>query len=198
VVRRHGWGGDPPADDLEARRRIIVAAMRQVDEHGPGQFSIAQVASDLGVIRQTVYRYFPSTDDLFEAVGQHAVEDFVDELTDHLRGIKQPDEWFVEALATAIERLPDRPYLTLLLAAGRTEPFARGITSPEAMAIGREVFARAPVDWHAAGYDDAAVNEVIELMLRVLQSMVIDPPSTPRTGPQLRAWLQRWLAPAIT
>jgi AcrR family transcriptional regulator len=197
-VRRHGWRGDPPADEADARQRIIEAAMRCVDRAGPDQFTIAQVAEDLGIIRQTVYRYFPSTEHLFTAVGQYAVADFIDELADHLRAVRVPADWFVEALAMAIERLPDRPYLTLLLASGRTEPFARGITSPEAMAVGREVVKRAPIDWPAHGYDSGDLDELIELMLRVLQSMVIDPPDPPRTPRQLRRFLRRWLAPALS
>jgi AcrR family transcriptional regulator len=197
-VRRHGWGGRPPTDETEARQRIIEAAMRCVDRHGPDQFTIAQVAADLEVIRQTVYRYFPSTDDLFAAVGQYAVEDFIDELAAHLHDVTDPADWFVEALATAIERLPDRPYLTLLLASGRTEPFARGVTSPEAMAVGREVVKRAPIDWPARGYDSKEIDELIELMLRILQSMTIDPHTPPRTPRQLRRFLRRWLAPALS
>jgi AcrR family transcriptional regulator len=197
-VRRHGWGGKAPADEAEARQRIIEAAMRCVDEYGPEQFTIAKVAEDLEVIRQTIYRYFPSTEDLFAAVGQFAVEGFIDELAEHLGAITEPADWFVEALATAIERVPDRPYLTLLLASGRTEPFARGVTSPEAMAVGREVVKRSPIDWPAHRYDSKDLDELIELMLRILQSMIIDPHTPQRTPRQLRRFLRRWLAPAVT
>ena len=197
-MRRHGWGGKAPADEAEARQRIIEAAMRCVDEYGPEQFTIAKVAEDLEVIRQTIYRYFPSTEDLFAAVGQFAVEGFIDELAEHLGAITEPADWFVEALATAIERVPDRPYLTLLLASGRTEPFARGVTSPEAMAVGREVVKRSPIDWPAHRYDSKDLDELIELMLRILQSMIIDPHTPQRTPRQLRRFLRRWLAPAVT
>jgi AcrR family transcriptional regulator len=197
VARRHGWGGSPPADDDEAGRRILEAAMRCVDRDGPECVSLAQVAAELGVIRQTVYRYYPSTEALFTAVGRLAVEDFIDELAEHLGRITEPADWFVEALATAIERLPQRPYLTLLLATGRTDPFTRGVTSPEAMAVGREVFKRSTIDWPAAGYDAAAIDDLIELMLRLIQSILVDPPPDPRTPRRLRSWLRRWLAPAL-
>jgi AcrR family transcriptional regulator len=197
-VSRHGWGGNPPTDDAEARQRIVEAAMRCVDRSGPDQFTIAQVAAELEVIRQTVYRYFPSTEALFAAVGRYAVEDFIDELADHLHDSTEPADWFVEALATAIERVPDRGYLTLLLASGRTEPFARGVTSPEAMAVGREVVTRSSIDWPAHGYDSGDIDELIELMLRILQSMIIDPHTPQRTPRQLRRFLRRWLAPALS
>ncbi|HEY1626970.1 MAG TPA: helix-turn-helix domain-containing protein [Streptosporangiaceae bacterium] len=197
MARRHGWAGSPPADEPEARRRIIEAAMRCADRDGPAKFTLRDVASELGVIRQTVYRYYASTDELFAAVGEAAAEAFVEELTQHLRHIARPAGWVVEALASAIEWLPARRYLTLLLAAGRPGPFARGVTSATSMQIGRELFKRSAIDWAAAGYDDRRLDELIELMLRILQSMIIDPPRPQRTGPQLRAYLEHWIAPAV-
>jgi AcrR family transcriptional regulator len=197
VVRRHGWGGSPPVDEHEARTRIIEAAIRCVDRKGPTEFSLSDVANELGVIRQTVYRYYPSTDELFVAVGRFAVESFVDELERHLRRITDPSDWVVEALATTIEWLPERPHLTLLLQAGRTEPFTRGTTSTTAVAVGREVFKRSRIDWIAAGFASRDLDELIELMLRLIQSMVIDPPEPPRSPAQLRRYLHRWIAPAV-
>jgi AcrR family transcriptional regulator len=197
MARRHGWAGSPPADEPEARRRIIEAAMRCADRDSPAKFTLRDVASELGVIRQTVYRYYASTDELFAAVAEAAAETFVEDLTRHLRHIARPAGWVVEALASAIEWLPARRYLTLLLAAGRPEPFARGVTSATSMQIGRELFTRSAIDWAAAGYDDRRLDELIELMLRILQSMTIDPPSPERAGPELRGYLERWIAPAV-
>ncbi len=197
MVRRHGWGGAPPEDEDEARRRIIEAAMRCVDRSDPAQFTLSDVAADLGVTRQTVYRYFPGTGVLFAAVGQVAGEQWVDELSDHLVGISEPSEWAVEALAAASERLPQRRYLTLLLVSGRAEPFALSFTSRAAMGAGRELMKRSDVDWIAAGYDERELEELVEYMLRNLQSLVIDPPHPAPTGPELRKYLRRWIAPAV-
>ena len=169
--------------------------MRCVDRLGPERFSLAEVAADLGVIRQTVYRYFPSTDELFEAVGGYAVEAYIDELTRHLRRHKEPAPWVVEALAATIEWLPDRPHLTLLLAAGHPERFAEGVTSPVSMAVGREIFKRSPIDWAAAGYDPRDIDELIELMLRIMGSMVTHPACPPRSSRELRRVLRGWIGP---
>jgi len=197
MARRHGWAGSPPADESEARGRIIEAAMRCVDRDGPEKFALRGVALELGVIRQTIYRYYASTDELFAAVAEAAAEGFVEDLTQHLRHIARPADWVVEALASAIEWLPARRYLTLLLAAGRPEPFVHGVTSPTSMEIGRELFKRSHLDWAAVGYDECRLDELIELMLRLLQSMTIDPPSPRRTGLELRDYLRRWIAPAV-
>ncbi|MGI9206700.1 MAG: TetR family transcriptional regulator, partial [Rhodococcus sp. (in: high G+C Gram-positive bacteria)] len=59
MARRRGWGGRPPVDDEEATQRIVAAAVELIAQSG-AEISIADVAQSLGVIRQTVYRYFAS------------------------------------------------------------------------------------------------------------------------------------------
>jgi AcrR family transcriptional regulator len=195
-MRTHGWGGAPPTDDAEARARIIDAAMTCVDRHG-ARTNLSDVAAELGITRQTVYRYFPSTDELFTALAQVAAASFIDEVVARVRRITEPAEVVIEALAYTIEALPDDRYLTLLLRTGRSETFTHGVTSTVAMNFGRTLLARTGIDWAALGYDDRELDELVELQLRLIQSLAIDPPDPPRRGRALRIWLRRWLAPAI-
>lgn len=169
--------------------------MRCVDRVGPQRFTLADVAAELGVIRQTVYRYYASTDELFVAVGEHELAGFANDITARVSRITEPSAWVVEALAWTYEQLHVRPYLTLLLAAGRSERFSRGVTSKEAIDVGHDILKRSRVDWAAAGYDSRDIDELIELMLRILQSLVIDPPNPPRTGRELRRCLRGWIGP---
>lgn len=85
MAGRHGWAGAPPADEREARRRIIEAARRCVGREDPARFTRSDVAADLGVIRRTVYRCYPRSDDLLSVVGPAAGESFAGELTRHCR-----------------------------------------------------------------------------------------------------------------
>jgi AcrR family transcriptional regulator len=197
MARRHGWGGSPPADEPEARARIIEAAIRCIDKDGPEQFSLSRVAAELGVIRQTIYRYYPNADELLSAVSQVSVESFLDELTRLLAPITRPDDWVVETLAMAIEQLPTKHYVIVLLSAGRPMPFTHGVTSEVSMEFGRALARQSAIDWAAAGYDDQRLDELIELMLRIVQSMIITPPTPPRAGAELRGYLHRWLGPGI-
>src|SRR6516162_4950893 len=71
---RHGWRGDPPGSEAEARDRIVGAAVRCVDRYGPGKTGLSDVADELGVTRQTVYRYFAGTDDLLAAFARSLLE----------------------------------------------------------------------------------------------------------------------------
>ena len=105
-MRTHGWSGSAPATDEEAISRILDAASQAIDARG-SDFSIADVARTLGVTRQTVYRYFPSTDALLVAAAVHAASGFQERLAAHLRGITDPAEAVTEAVATALEWLPE-------------------------------------------------------------------------------------------
>ena len=60
------------ADAMEAtRRRITEAAIELHGSVGPARTTITAIAERAGVQRQTVYRHFPSEDELFAACTQH-------------------------------------------------------------------------------------------------------------------------------
>ncbi|WP_280333247.1 TetR/AcrR family transcriptional regulator [Nocardia wallacei] len=195
-MRTHGWSGATPGDDDEAVQRILAAAAAAIDRSG-AEFTIAEVARDLGVTRQTVYRYFPSAEALLIATAVAHTEQFLDILADHLSGIHDPATAVVEGIAYTLERLPQDRYLGLLLAPGRAGAFSAGVTSDTAMAFGRSILRRYSVDWAAAGLTDAALDGLVEHMLRIVQSFVIDPGRPPRTGRGLRDYLATWVAPAL-
>jgi AcrR family transcriptional regulator len=194
---RRGWRGDPPGSEAEARERIVGAAICCVDRYGPGKTSLSDVARELGVTRQTVYRYFADTDDLLAAVARSAADSYLDRLARHLASATDPVEVVVEALAFTIERLPEERYLGVLLTAGRSGRFFAGVTSPEAIEFARSLLERTAVDWEKAGYGRAELDELGEFTLRVLLSLVLDPGIPRRSGSALRDFLRRWVGPAI-
>lgn len=196
-MRTHGWSGAKPADDTEAVARLLAAARRRIDQSGMN-FGISDVAKDVGVTRQTVYRYFPSTEALLIATAVAEVDPFLDGLADHLRGINDPADAVVEGIAHTLERLPEERYMSLLLAPGKASAFSAGVTSDMARTFGRSIVERFDVDWSAAGFPGDELDYLVEYMLRVLQSLVIDPGRPPRRGAELRAFLRRWVAPALT
>ena len=196
-MRTHGWSGATPADDDEAIARILDAARRRIDQSGK-DFSISDVARDVGVTRQTVYRYFPSTEALLFATSVAEVGPFLDTLAAHVRRIHDPAEAVVEGIAHTLERLPHERYLGLLLTPGKASAFSAGVTSDMAMTFGRSIVERFNVDWAAAGIVDDDLDQLVEFMLRIFQSLVIDPGRPPHQGRELRAFLRRWIAPAIS
>jgi AcrR family transcriptional regulator len=195
-VRTHGWSGATPATDDEAIARILDAAGTAIDERG-ADFSIADVARALGVTRQTVYRYFPSTDALLVAAAVHAASDFLDRMAGHLEGITDPVEAVTEGIATALEWLPKDKHIGLLIVPGRANSHTESVTSDVALEFANAMLRRFDVDWTGLGFTDTDLDELAEHLLRIVQSFVIDPGRPPRTGDELRGYLRRWVGGAI-
>jgi AcrR family transcriptional regulator len=196
VARTHGWDGRPPATDEEAIERILEATRRCI-EHDGARATVSDVAAELGVTRQTVYRYFESTDALLHATALQAVGPFLDRLERHLARIDDPAEAIVEGLAFTIEQLPEERYLGVLLRSGQRSTFASGISSETARAFGRLSLGERAEQWVVDGVDPRRIDELVEWNLRILQSMILDPGDAPRSPRELRAYLRRWLLPAI-
>lgn len=195
-MRTHGWAGSAPATDDEAVARILTAASKAIDERG-AEFSIADIARTLSVTRQTVYRYFPSTEALLVAAAVHAASDFLDRLATHLQGITDPVDAVAEAIATALEWLPKDKHIGLLIAPGRPNAHTESVTSDVAVDFARAMLRKFDVDWASLGYRDADLDELAEHLLRIIQSFVIDPGRPPRTAEALRSYLRRWVGAAV-
>ena len=193
---RKGWAGIPPTDDAEARKRIIDAALRLVDRRGAAQTTVSDIADALGITRRTVYRYFAGTEELFTAVAEVALGSFIAQI-DQLVADLDVTSQLVEVVAHIIERLPHEPQLVLLLANDRSNTFSRAMLTPDVIKRCRAILHHAQIDWNQLGFDDRTIDELIEFLLRVIQSMVIAPPDPPRSSVELRAYLHRWIGPAL-
>lgn len=204
-MRAHGWSGRPPVDADEARARILAITRARLAVERTT--NISEVAELLGVTRQTVYRYFPATEDLLNAAALDALTglegQLVKHVIDHLaRTGGDAADAAVEIVAYVYEHLRDDPALNRLIAPGRITSTVAGMTTPTAIALGRAWLTSFPVDWAIpsegrVGLSDDAQAELVEHLLRTLQSFVLDPGDPARSSAELRAYLQRWMAPAL-
>ncbi|MCV7434563.1 TetR/AcrR family transcriptional regulator [Mycolicibacterium bacteremicum] len=196
MARRRGWGGDPPQTDDEATRRIVTAAVDLVSATGAA-ISLADVANSLGIIRQTVYRYFPTSDALMHAVAMASVDAFLDRLAAQVRGIHDPAEAITEGTMFTLDEVTRTPHLGILLSESYPHNHSEDLTSAEARAIGMRMIDRFDVDWAAHGYDEAALRELVEFALRTMLSFFVAPNDATRSPAELRAFLRRWLGGAV-
>lgn len=184
-----------PASDEEAINRILDAADDIVAERG-ASLRIADVARALGVTRQTVYRYFPTAEAILVTSTMRNADGFIDRVEAHVRGLTDPVEAMVESVAFAVENLSgDRQFDNLLTQRG-PEGEMTSLTSDTALTFGRAILHRFAVDWQLHGFDEA-LDELAEIGLRTLHSLLIDPGEHTRNGVALRRFVARWLAPAI-
>jgi hypothetical protein len=75
--------------------------------------------------------------------------------------------------------------------------FSRAMLTPDVTERCRVILHRARIDWDGLGFDDHTINELVEFLLRIIQSMVIAPPEPPRSSGELRRYLHRWIGPAL-
>ncbi len=195
-MRSRGWAGSTPASDEEAIARILNAVDEVVAEHGPA-IRLADVARQLGVTRQTVYRYFPNADALLIASAMRAVDGFIDQAVQRVSGQNDPVIAVVECVSFGIENLVGDPQLESLLTRRQEGEAVTSLTSDTAIAICLSVFHRLDVDWTLHGFDTNALSELAEMTLRTVQSLLTDPGQRQRDGIALRRFVSRWLGPAI-
>jgi AcrR family transcriptional regulator len=186
-MRSHGWAGNTPASDEEAIERILNAADRIISERGSAM-RIADVARDLCVTRQTVYRYFPGTEALLVATAMRSADGFLDHLAAHLKGTTDPVVAMTEGVAFAIEELASDNQVEFVLSQRQRGGQRISIMSDTALAFGRSMLHNFDVDWEQHGFDEAGLDELAEFCLRVL---AISPAGLdPRS--HIRSWRVRW------
>jgi AcrR family transcriptional regulator len=61
------WADDTPVDGDDARGRITAAAVECVERYGPAKTTMDDVAQLAAITRPTVYKYFPSRNELLIA-----------------------------------------------------------------------------------------------------------------------------------
>lgn len=196
AMARKGWAGSPPSDDAEARKRIVDTAQRLVDRRGAANVTVLDIAEALGITRRTIYRYFAGTDELFAAVAELALAGFIADIERLIVDLDVTSQ-LVEVVAYIVEALPHQPQLVLLLANDRSNMFSRAMLTPEEIARCRNILQHANIDWGSMGFDDPIIDEMVEFLLRIIQSMVVAPLDPPRSGAALRAFLYRWIGPAL-
>jgi AcrR family transcriptional regulator len=117
-----------PTSADEARERILAAAERCIDRHGIRKTTMDDVASEVGLSRPSVYRYFADRDDLL-----------IELITRHARAL-------LERARKSISRqsnLPDQIVENVLYTAehGRRDPLTRHCIDPDGTSLGRRMIA---------------------------------------------------------
>ncbi len=69
---------------------ILVAARRAIAAKGPGKLTLSEVAAAAGVSRPTLYRWFPTRDDLFAALTEYERTQFDEGLRGVIEGHRTP------------------------------------------------------------------------------------------------------------
>jgi AcrR family transcriptional regulator len=190
---RAAWAGDPP-QRAAARQRLLEATLRCVVRDGLAATGISSVASEAGVSRPTVYRYFEDRHGLIQATLLHAGRSLAADLARHLRSLGEPDRMALEAMRYVLDEVPRNPLLAAVWSSTVLDAaMLADFTRPDIVALARDALGGLV---EAAGWSDAEADEAIEGMLRMLLSLLLAP-APERSDAELRGFLERRLLPAL-
>ena len=113
----------PTSDALWASRQeqILEAAAKLFAEHGYADTDTQLLADKLGVGKGTLYRYFPSKEDLFLAAVDRVMRKLRQTIDDRIAGIEDPLERIAEAIRTYLAFIADHPEFVELLMQERAQ-----------------------------------------------------------------------------
>jgi AcrR family transcriptional regulator len=78
----------PPSAELSTRRRILVATFVVLARSGRKRLMLSEVAAEAKVSRPTLYRYFPSKEDLLAAFGLYEQDNFDAGIASAMAGLR--------------------------------------------------------------------------------------------------------------
>jgi len=198
---RESWRNDTPASLDAARDRLIDAAEACFSRFGVSKTTLEDIASEAGVSRATVYRYFDGgRDEIILGVVLREAKEFLDGLQRRVQ--REPDlaDAIVEGITYTIAAVRKNEHLALLFApevAGETTSIAGASTALFELTTDflRPIFEQA----HRQGRlrEGVIAEEAAEFVLRVILSLLaVDGPRR-RSDAKQRQFLRTFCAGAI-
>ncbi len=193
------WKGKRPQSEEEAKQLLLKATLKLVKQAGDlKKVTISRVAEEVGVTRRTVYRYFPSTDDLFLYTSAHVGGELLKKLYVHAIKFDSFADRILESMVYMIKEIPKHPEIYRNF---DVHTLSGGVNIDGALAedaldysylMLRTVF---PEDEKMP--DEAWLRELAEHMVRLLFAVLVAPGPRLRTQKKVRAYFQRWLIPIV-
>ena len=182
------------------RDRLLVAASGFTAEHGWAGLTMAKLADLVGVSRQTVYNEIGGKPQLAEAMVMRELELFLQVVDSAFRD--HPDD-LVKAIEAAAYRVLEQaradPLLHAILSSrqGAESELLPLLTTNSEMLLGAAGgMIREHVDSYDVGLDDARLELMIDMVVRLVLSHVMQPGGDPAATAETVAWIaERVLAP---
>jgi AcrR family transcriptional regulator len=117
-----------PGSTEDARERILAAAERCIDRHGIRKTTMDDVASEAGLTRPNVYRYFADRDDLL-----------LELITRHARALLARARKSISRQGSLADQIVEKILYTADHA--RRDPLTRHLLDPDGTSLGKRMIA---------------------------------------------------------
>lgn len=192
----HSLGGHL-AEHSDLDRTILDTARTVFETYGVRRANIEDVAARAGVSRSTVYRRFPTKDDLFGHVVRREAESFFGTLDRATTGC-DPQQAVIEAFALGVRLVQDSPLYSRI---ADSEPELLGMFSrSQAFPIGQFADGIAhTLRRCGADIPDRDLTNIADILLRVALGIIVFPTDRLDTSDSaaVREYAARYLVPII-
>lgn len=190
---REPWDGDRP-EPAAARERLLEVAAGCIARNGIPATGIAHVALEAGVSRPTVYRYFKDREELIRSVLLQAGLRLANEVQEHIQSFANPGDKAVEAALFTMRTIRENAVLREVWQPAMFDAYLlQGFTQPASIMFTRLALSEII---ETSGWDEEEATEAMELMLRMILSLLAAPEPVRSEG-ELRGFLRRRLVPAL-
>ncbi|WP_156296188.1 TetR/AcrR family transcriptional regulator [Mycobacterium paragordonae] len=188
----------PGTSTASVEDTILDTARSVFETYGVRRANIEDVAARAGVSRSTIYRRFPTKDELFEAVVRREAALFFTTLDQATTGCS-PQEAVVEAFTLGVHLIGDSPLYSRI---AESEPELFGMFSrSDVFPIGQFADGIAhTLRRCGVGIPDADLANIADILLRVAVGIIVFPTDRLDTSDQaaVRAYAARYLVPIIS
>lgn len=195
------WGSDAPTTVEDARDRLIDAAEACFTKFGVVKTTLDDVASQAGVSRATVYRYFDGgRDEIILAVVLREARDFLRGLAKRVQRESTLDDAIVEGVLYTVAAVRKNEHLGLLFApevAGQTSTIAGASTALFEITTDflRPIFEQARAQNQLRPSVEA--EDAAEFVLRMILSLLSVSGPRQRSAGKERKFLRTYCAGAL-
>lgn len=183
------------------RERIVQAAEECFERHGVAKTTVETIAAAASLSRATVYRHFSGGKD--EVIREVIVRDvgvFLAEQEKRLSGHHSAADALVDSIMGAVSYVRGRPRLAMLFApefAGQTGKITGGDAALTELVIAyvRPHFEQAQASGQIRAEIDVA--DAVELVLRIVFSLITVPGPQERTDAETRRFLRTCVVSAL-
>lgn len=179
---------------MRSRPKIVEAVLDLVSERGFEGASVSAVATRAGVSRQTVYSIFGSREDMVSQAMIAVVNEATDQIAASTQWAEAPADYLVELIVAGRRAVREHPAIASLVRGGASNPLFDAGMMARARPIGHE-FVKPMIDRFpqvASSRDD-----IVEMTVRIGLSVVVFDDPDDLGDNDLRAFLRRWLRPAL-
>jgi AcrR family transcriptional regulator len=187
------------AMEQDTAGRILDAAVEAAAVHGVARLSMSDVARQAGLSRPTLYRHFPSKQELMGAAVRREAMALVGAVLEAVAPIDDPVAAIETAVAVTLQLTRDHPLLDRIV---RTEPaslvpalVSDGVgQTPSVLSLIR-VPVHAVVGAKVPHLDELSTRRLADLLTRLLVSYAVNAPDDP---PEVvAASIAAFLGPAV-